>query len=519
MKRLLLLTNNGMTGYDWARGRFRQVQAFAANPEGRQTFAGYLLEQANRPVRLLLELVEDNFRSASIPQVFGRDRTALTERLLAKHYRGTSYSRMVFQGRESSGRKDAKVLLAGLGNAETLKPWLQIISDCETPLQGIYSLPLISESLLSRQAARSPHGLLMSQQSPDRLRQCYYQFGRLKLSRQTPIRLRADESVANFFGAETRNMLRYLESQRLLRRSEQIQVQIIAPYFGSGQESAQLANDDQVCYEVIETPELARAIGIKGELPTPYGDCLFAHQLLRRPWLRDHYASPGDRRHYLHRIAHGVLNTGAVTALVSGITIGAVKLIDGQMFERYAGQLTAEFSRLKATYGEPATVRGAFPVEPAVVADTVKLVERLDRMGTRRPHKFMSQVGALLYEHPAINLKKLSWSLADTPATTPEEVGTKALFPLEDPLTKGPRYELAWLSGQIESPHTDYRQTMESFNAFLDGLRTSGYFDELRVLRSPFNLGAATTLLRKGAGGDTSNDTNQAIFELLLRTN
>jgi len=74
---------------------------------------------------------------------------------LQRKFPRTSYRLPIYQGRKSRGSDEALVVHSAVTNHELLDPWLQIMSNHEVPLTGIYSVPLMAPQLL-RLATEQP---------------------------------------------------------------------------------------------------------------------------------------------------------------------------------------------------------------------------------------------------------------------------------------------------------------------------------------------------------------------------
>ena len=113
-------------------------------------FTEYL--QANRKslFAIVANVAEEGFHHEAIPFLQSRDRTVVVSRRLAQLFQGSPYTLAVSLGYEKTRRKDEKLLLLGLTNASLFESATRTIRENEIRLSGIYSLPLLSTSLLQR---------------------------------------------------------------------------------------------------------------------------------------------------------------------------------------------------------------------------------------------------------------------------------------------------------------------------------------------------------------------------------
>ncbi len=187
MKRILYFTGYRMVAQEWAGRKLVSSVYFEPDDQGLDLFSAYLRSFKNEPVRLLVDLIEEEFRQIRIPLLRGADRQAILNRNYAKYFRTSEYKFSISQAVEKKTRKEEKVLVIGLTNQYLLEPWLKIIEETRTPLSGILSLPLVSEAYVKQLKAEHRAVILVSQQVPSNLRQSVFIDGKLILSRLVPI--------------------------------------------------------------------------------------------------------------------------------------------------------------------------------------------------------------------------------------------------------------------------------------------------------------------------------------------
>ena len=143
MRRVLYFTGYRMVAQEWSGSRLVSSVYFEPDDQGLDLFKSYLRSFRNEPVRLLVDLIEEEFRQVRIPLLRGSDRQAILNRNFSKYFRTSDYRFAIRQSVEKKDRKEEKLLLIGLTNQYLLEPWLKIIEETRTPLSGIISLPLL----------------------------------------------------------------------------------------------------------------------------------------------------------------------------------------------------------------------------------------------------------------------------------------------------------------------------------------------------------------------------------------
>ena len=188
-RRALLIGAGQAAVYEWRDNAAVRRTVFEAGEEGRQGFRRYLAETPGIPFYLLVDVADEEYRQDTVPHLSRRDRQALLERKAARLFKDTGYCFFRVTGRETTGRRDDRVLLSALANPGVVRQWVAILDEARTPLAGICSLPLFSGQLLKVVAGRDDGcRLLVSMQGVSGLRQTCFDNGDLRFSRlvQTP---------------------------------------------------------------------------------------------------------------------------------------------------------------------------------------------------------------------------------------------------------------------------------------------------------------------------------------------
>jgi hypothetical protein len=84
MKRILYFTGYRMVAQEWAGRRLMSSVYFEPDEQGLDLFTAYMQSFHNEPVRLMVDLIEEEFRQIRIPLLRGSDRQAILKRNYAK---------------------------------------------------------------------------------------------------------------------------------------------------------------------------------------------------------------------------------------------------------------------------------------------------------------------------------------------------------------------------------------------------------------------------------------------------
>ena len=515
-KRVFLVSGGRLVVYHWSRGRLRDSDVFTDDEAGIARFDGYLAGHPDTPSRLLVDVVEEEFREDRVPHVRGADRRALIQSKLDRLFRDATYSHALYQGREPGGRRDDRLLFSALVRPELLDAWMRSIGAAGVPLAGIYSLPIVSRRLLEPLgAARFTHTLLVTQHSAGGLRQTYFLDRELKLSRRA-MPPRGERSGAAHVLEEVENVRRYLNGVRKLPHDAALHVLLLADPGLLEQVRRRAPDSPTTRLHLRGLEDVARTLGSRDGYASPYADELFARALARGRQ-SNHYAPRAQiRRHTLVEI-RTALNVAAAITLGASLLWSAKRLLDGVV----AARDTASVQRQAAFYAERyRRARERLPVVPAEPRDLRHAVELT---GTLIRHKaspvpMMRVISRALDDFPRVQLEELRWRsgpqpravatgsrhLAGASAGAPARRGDGGVTPVSS-------RQHAQVKGRVEPFAGDYREALELVRRFAARLREIPGVQEVRVVSRPLEVGSE---LRLSGDASARADLGSAAFEL-----
>lgn len=516
MKRILFCSGYRMIAYDWSHGRFSQAITFEPDTEGYHDFELYLRRSLHEPVSLLIDLIEEEFTVDTAPFVRGRDRKAVLDRKLQRYFRTSDFRLVEIQGREKFGRKDLKILIAGLANMAILKKWLAIIETCRTPLKSILSIPLIGEKLLAPLKLKNRRILMISQQAPSTLRLSFYDNGHIKASRLAHRTQPDNHNDEIQISRDIINTMHYLRSQRLLKRSETLDVFVISDLVDEQKLQETLTADGQINCHFLSINKLKRTIGIRGELPTYFSDGIFAHIALQGMGTANHYAPRRMRHYYRYHLARNTLRAAAVLMLITSLALGVHNLLKSQLLQKYARTVKIEKNRYLAQYQDQLNQFDQFSTSPDLVKSAVGVLAHLEAEAEVTPLLLMGHLATSINNHPNILINKLHWQKSTDPKQKFQpgsgvvRSATKKIHTADTT-----HYQLAEITGQVKHMDNNYRVAVELFNTFISDLKNSAAFHDIIVTKTPFDISPETDI--SGGSSTSSGRTLNAKSTFIIR--
>lgn len=508
--RVLLLTGQQAVIYHWRGKRLLEPMAFGADDAGLRAFAGYLDGDSSTSLRILLDVVEEEFREESIPHVFLGDRQALVRTRKARLFRDARFAHAQFQGRETEGRRDDRVLFSAVTRPDVLTPWLTQIARYKVPLAGIHSLPLLSTAMLKHIPVKEPYALLVSVQSTGGLRQSFFVDQKLKMSRLAVMPRLTLGQYAAYILSEVERVRRYLNSLRLLTREAPLDVYLLAQGDVMDDLKQQVTETTAVRFRFVDLTTLSTRLRVHPVLRTPYSDTIFS-RLLSISSQTDHYGRAEDTRYFKMFQARTAMAAASALLLIGGIGWSGYRFVEGAI----ADDQTHTIERQTQFYSERLQIaRSRLPEAPAdanEIRRAVRLAQTLEGYRTS-PLGVMAMVSRGLGDNPAIQLDAMDWKVAmsaqDTfanPGASGSVFGATQFVDVEP----GTRFAIVSLRGRVEPFDGDFRAALDTVRNFSDSLRAMRGVRDVRPLSLPLDLSSARRLQ-----GSLEIEQRRADFEL-----
>ena len=433
-RRLLYLDASGLAAYAWTGRQIVPLGRFANGEDGLGRFSRFLAEQpAGTSYQLLADMVEESFHCEALPYVRGADRTAMLARKRSQHFFGSPYATELSLGRESSGRRDERVLFVGLTRPAALEPWLEALAAEEAPLAAIHTPPLLADSMPAPFRNKGETARLVMALTPAGIRQIFLERGRLRFSRLSSRLDSRLEGLASVLAEEASRSQAYLASQRLIPRNEPLPVTVVVNSADAALLAPHLSAMPQLAFGFADLEALARSAGLKSPCPNSDALPLFLHWMVRKPGGPQLAPSPVRRFHFLRQIRLGAYGLG--TAAFFGCVVVAAKLwVDSRELARQVQQVSLQ---TRGDAGRYAALIDGLPPLPAPLETLQALMTRVDRQAqaSATPLPALVVLSHALDEMPSLSLESVEWRAPTSPGPGsagrwgPTELDARLRFP------------------------------------------------------------------------------------------
>lgn len=517
MKRIFYFSGYRLTVFHWQQHQCIDSYAFNPGEDGIAKFQTYLKATENTPVRILIDLIEEDFVKESIPHVGARDRKAIVKRLVERQYRK---SRNFFQyrvlEREKSGRRDDVVLYSVLSNPEILHAWLEPMQQAGTAIAGIWSLPLLSPKLFPALKTRSHNVLLVSQQVPSNLRQTFIRNGRFENSRSAVVNLE-DAPLGEFISIEVEQTIRFLSNQRHIGFDEKIEVHIIC-------RQQDIEATRKICSDSIlrsfhfhDLQEIEKSLHCDTG-STEYSNGIYSYLCAKQAVPVGHYGNASLFRHYYQQLTSKALYAASVLILVAATMFAFAFISDSIVLDEESLTLQQQTRGINNNYQRHFAHLQDQLKRAEIMRSTVLLTDNIRQAADISPMAFMNQVSHMLANADLNNIKltRLDWRTTQQTELPDEETITH----VTDYSNIENINHFVNLSGNVLISQSSYKQSVQQLNQLAQSLRAHPEILSAKVKSYPIDTRSETDLTlqveQKTSPNNTQND-GQFEISILLR--
>lgn len=500
-----------MVAQEWAGHKLISSVYFEPDEQGLDLFTAYLSSLKNEPVRLLIDLIEEEFRQITIPMLRGSDRQEILNRNFSKFFRNSEYRFAKSQGVVKKGRKEEKLLLMGLTNQYLLKPWLDIINDTRTPLSGILSLPLVSEHLAARFKGQNDCVILVSQQVPSNLRQSVFIKGKLILSRLVPIASFYQGDYAADVIRDIEGTQRYLVSQRIIERTDVISVNILCNKRHHDKLTIKCADSTDFDYSIHNVNDFIQQAKIEVNEEQDFSSVLFCYQATKKPFI-NHYARSVEKKYFFHHLGAMATKFTSTILVALGLGLFATSVVKGMLYEQTVNEMKLIEQTYKLKFNQLSENRIDSTTSTTNMQDIVQTVEKIKKYYQARPNELLAIISQHISLFDSIRLKNMEWFIAKSDAAETakdvvlENKGTRNNRRRTTARGKQGLFEIAVIQGEFRDFDGNYRFVLSAIDDLEDAMRVSGSYDSVEVIKRPLDIES-----EKQLSGDVSVNAQKSL--------
>jgi hypothetical protein len=508
MKRLLYFTGYRMVAQEWSGRKLESSVYFEPDEQGLDLFGAYLRSFKGEPVRLMVDLIEEEFRQVKIPLLRGSDRKAILARNYVKYFRNSKYIYSISQSVEKKDRKEENVLLMGLTNQNLLDPWLKIVEDSRTPLSGILSLPLVSQDYIGELESENSAVILVSQQVPSNLRQSVFVNGKLILSRLVPIASFYQGDYAADVIRDIESTQRYLISQRIVERADRISIQIFTNKRHNEKLKIKCAAENYADFKIHLINELLKKGKIEIFDDQDFSSGLFCYLAIKKT-MANHYAVHQERRYYQHYLADIFMKFASIALVSAGIGLAATNLAEGWNYSNSTTETDLIEQKYKSKYKQLSEGIVDSTTSTTSMQNVVEVVDLIQKRYLSDPEQLLSLVSRDISIFPDIRVKNMQWftskfaeSGSIQQASWSRKTNKKKTANQKKRSNPKGFFEIAIVEGRLLNFDGDYRYALSVIDDLEKALNESGNYYLVEIIKRPLDIEPENTLSGDVSAGD-----------------
>ncbi|MDR1368456.1 MAG: hypothetical protein LBJ76_07060 [Candidatus Accumulibacter sp.] len=486
-----------MSAFIWRSGDLVGEGDFPPTEDGLREFGDYLGKHSDSVFSLLADVAEEGIHIETIPFLQGADREAVIARRLGQSFFSTHLTASQSLGYLKTQRKDERVLLLALTNNDFFAPWFNAFTTAGIMLSGVYSPPLLAESLLKKNGIKDEFCLLLTIQGGS-LRQIYLEKGELRFSRLAAIKDDQVSGIARTISVEAIKLQQYLDNQRQAGSSRQP----IAAYIVSREKHFDTIRDfcadtGMIRFKFLDIDQCSRKAGLTRSVPEFHAEWIFLGLMAVSPPAIQ-FAGDDLRHNY-----HLDLTKMALYGVGSTLLMACLAFAGSLLYDRYtllgqADALKAEARIFRERYEAIAKTFPPMPIDHDTLRTVIGQYVDLEKKSLS-PEGLYTEISRALQHAPSIEIDAIHWKIGSADSNTTSEKAFANMIRVPDDS------ESALVLGTIRlGPQASPRQMLAMFDRFVEAGRQIPDM-RVEVLKRPFDVEPEKAL----KGNDTTLGENQ----------
>ncbi|MDA1372404.1 MAG: hypothetical protein O2971_16790 [Proteobacteria bacterium] len=409
-KRIMLINSEGLSVFILESDRLMHVGKFSDEDSDHENFRAYLADSAPSPVTLLVDSVAEDFLIETIPHVSRFDRASFLRRKTTQHFRGADYRSASLLSRESSGRKDDRVLFSALTKNSIVDHWVRVLLQEEIPIKCVTSPAYALCKIAEEYELMTSEKILLANWEASGIRQTFIVKGMMMFSRLTPSPTGPDVNLAEAIIEACEQTRGYLERVELIEFEEALDVHIITPQLEQLDFARFLKHRSLSSIMHHNSMDMLQIDRYGGSQSSITAVLLCLDWGVRKGLLANRYAPSAALRFYHLRRARTAIGLAALSIAVAGGLIALPIILDVADHRTRIQQLTQDVVPIQTLYDELTAQFPETPIPSEAMQLAVSNFNLIDSQ-IRNPISILSEISQVLAGHPSIVLTTIDWNL------------------------------------------------------------------------------------------------------------
>lgn len=531
MKRVFYYSGHHLTIFHWKNKNC--IASFVFNPgeEGLEKFKTYLMATQNTPVRILVDLIEEDFNSEAIPHVGSADRRAIISRMIERQYRKSAdYVHYKIIDRETDGRRDDVLLCSVLSNPEILEPWLKILNECNISICGIWSLPQLSQNLLLKLDIKTPNILMVSQQVPNILRQTLIKNNIFKSSRSTIVNLE-DASIGQCISLEVEQTIRFIANQRHIGFDENIEVHIMCRESDIQDIKNHCTDSVSLSFHYYKLSDIINILGCNlqtieqnAQKTTDYCKGIYSYVCASKLLPVGHYGNQSLFAKYYEQIFSRALYALSSVILLFSVIMTLTCISNSNSLDKEISTLKEQAEVVNNQYKNNLLKLEHKLVQAQSMQSSVLLAKKIQGYKSLSPQNFMSDISRILTRAGmnGIEITGIRWQLRQSNVLP--VVNNKSHKRQIDYSKSEGINQHAIIEGNITTSNSGLKGSVKKINFMADVFKSSQLIGQIKINQMPVDYRSKSSIenesgIEQENSGEQNINMGQFEIEFLMKSN
>ncbi len=526
MKRLIYFIDNQINIIHQNKNQIELLACYENNQQGLEQFEKYLKISIKQPIQILLDIIDEDFFLESIPHVLGRDQKAIIKRKVERLFNnnfGFYYSQI--QGRDKQGRRNDKLFLSGLNNADFLNTLLKLLHQHHVPVAAIWSLPLLNLSLIKRLKLNDDKLLIVSRQNDDHLRLSFINNKQFSMSRMVTLH---NENIFELIKNEIEQTIKYLANKRYFGFNDQISVCLIVKASNLAFFKQQLKDSPTIKYILYSGSEIENLLNIKnGKLDgknnfkPSYNIAAYSQLCLQQNIFKDHYSHLKEKKSYYAYLSKKVFLFSSFVFFISCLLLSQVYLTQGWETSQKSKNLALVEESYKQSYEQVFSSQEAAFKHASFKRSAVLLTTKIAQYKKINPLNFYLQLSNAYARSglETIHFDKINWTFnqlkKDLNNQANNEQNNATLHSTQNDEDSGSYpNSMVYLHGRLPLFDNQYRDAVSQLSLLVESIKLSDQVKEIKILKYPIDIRSNYKVDGLKDMIEQLNDDNLLSFEL-----
>jgi len=521
VKRIFYFSGYSLTVFHWENEKCIATFAFSSDEDGFGQFSTYLKSTINTPVRMLVDLIEEDFSKQTIPHVGGADRKSIVSRIIERQYRKSgNYFYYRVTGREKTGRRDDRLLFCVLSNPDILSPWLDILKKTNTSISGIWTLPLLSEDVYPYLHSASRNVLLVSQQASSNLRQSLFINGRFEHSRSSAVNS-DDIETGEHIAAEVEQTIQFLSNQHHIGFDDKIEIHIISNIKDIEKIKNRCRDTNLLKFIYHSHNEIESRLKlniIDSEQKTNYSNTIFSYICASLKIPVGHYGSSEIFSVYYQQIFSSIIKITYAFILMFSILLSFSYISESYVFDNEVLTLNGQANAINKDYKKKLLSFESKLKLTKAMQSSVLMSEKIKTSKSVSPQNFMVDVSRILTRSGMndTEISKLSWQQYQLDDFQEENSKIKNHI---DYASQTPVRHHAIIFGFMKISKISLKKSVDKINDLAEAFRNNELIYRIRLNKVPVDVRSKSSIENEASSsprGSSRGDDIKGQFEIEL---